>query len=179
MSSLHTGQLKYQVHEAKALNRGRVSREVSSLPVYSPPCLYLPPALLAANHEVWRPFPWILAWKHVMGTAQSPLFYRLLAETKEVVTAARRHNLPVWGKLQHLSNSCCALQLCWVGFSLPGGTRPNLHWRAIGILQNSRKAVSWRNLRCGWIVCLWPEIGDPKPNHFVGFSWREAEYEDH
>lgn len=62
-----------------------------------------------------------------MGTTWFPLFYRLLAETEEVVTAAWRHNLPVWVKIQHLSNSHCALQLCWVGFSLVGGTRPNLH----------------------------------------------------
>lgn len=125
MSSLHTGQLKHQLQEANALLTGQKASG------RCPACTRL---RAFASHQPLRQqpmesgdlFPWILAWKQVTGTAPSPLRYRLLAETKEVATAAWKHNLPVRVKLLCLSNLRCALQLCGVGLSLAGGTRPNL-----------------------------------------------------
>lgn len=92
--------------------------------------------------------PCILARKQAVGTAQPPPFHRLLAETKEAVTAARRHNLPTSVKLQHLSNSCCDV-LCRVEFfsGWRDQTQPLLH--AMGVPENSRKAVHWRNVLYG------------------------------
>lgn len=169
MSSLHTGQLKYQVQEAKALLPGE--KAAGRRLAYQ--CTH-PRA--PASRQPFRQqttgsgdlFPWILARKGVMGTAQSPPFYRLLAETKEVVTAARRPNSLVWVKLQHLSDLRCASQICRAGFSRAGGTRPHLRHRYSWEFRESSKLEEC-TLWGGRIICLWPEIGDPNPNHFVGF----------